>query len=138
VVRGLGSRGRRTLKLLLDTQIVIWQQEGKARRIGRGVEAIKDAEELLVSTVSFLEIGIKASIGKLRLPDDLREQVLDSGARILSLDAEHGLTVGRLPLHHRDPFDRALISQAKAERLTILTSDAEFEAYDVPVVLAGP
>ncbi|HEX4435403.1 MAG TPA: type II toxin-antitoxin system VapC family toxin [Solirubrobacteraceae bacterium] len=83
------------------------------------------AEELLISPISFIEAGVKAS-GKLKLP-----------TRMLDISLEHGLGVGALPLHHRDPFDRMLISQAKRERLTILTSDRKFQLYDVPIVLAG-
>ena len=125
------------MRLLLDTQIVVWQQEGRLDRLGGGIAAIREAEELLVSVVSFLEIGVKASVGKLRLPGDLRRHILDSGAQILSLAPEHGLGVAALPLHHRDPFDRVLISQAKQERLTILTADTQFERYDVPVLIAA-
>lgn len=125
------------MRLLLDTQIVLWQQNGSLKRLGRATEAIRAADELLVSPISFMEMGIKISVGKLRVPGDLRRHVLDSGARMLALAPEHGLGVAALPLHHRDPFDRVLISQAKRERLTILTSDREFQLYDVPVVLAG-
>jgi PIN domain nuclease of toxin-antitoxin system len=126
------------VRLLLDTQILIWQQEGHLQRIGRATEAIEAAEELLISPISFIEVGIKASAGKLRLPADLRKRLLESGTRMLEVSPEHGLGVSLLPLHHRDPFDRVLISQAKRERLTILTSDRIFQLYDVPIVLAGP
>lgn len=98
---------------------------------------MRAAEELLVSAVSFVEIGIKASIGKLRLAPEIRERTLESGVRILGLSPEHGLGVAKLPLHHRDPFDRVLIAQARHEGLTIVTADRRFQAYDVPVVLAG-
>jgi PIN domain nuclease of toxin-antitoxin system len=124
------------VRLLLDTHVVIWQQEGRLDRIGEGTEAIKTADELLVSVISFAEIGIKAATGKLRMPASLRQSVLDSGARILGLAPEHGLGVAQLPLHHRDPFDRLLISQARSEGLTIVTADPRFEAYDVPLVMA--
>jgi PIN domain nuclease of toxin-antitoxin system len=126
------------VRLLLDTQIVIWQQEGRLNRIGRAVDALQRADELLVSVVSFVEIGVKAATGKLRIPAGIREHVLDSGARILGLSPEHGLGVAELPLHHRDPFDRLLISQALHEGLAIVTADAHFTAYDVPLVLAAP
>ncbi len=125
------------MRLLLDTHVLLWQQEGRLDRIGGATEAIATAEELLVSVVSFIEVGIKAATGKLRLPVGLREHVLESGARILSLAPEHGLDVATLPLHHRDPFDRLLIAQARSEGLTILTADRRFTAYDVPVILAG-
>jgi PIN domain nuclease of toxin-antitoxin system len=122
---------------LLDTHVVLWQQEGNLDRIGRATDTIASAEELLVSVVSFAEVGIKAAIGKLRLPADLREHVLASGARILGLAPEHGLDLARLPLHHRDPFDRLLIAQARSEGLAIVTADPEFAPYDVPVIFAG-
>jgi PIN domain nuclease of toxin-antitoxin system len=124
------------MRLLLDTHVLIWHQEGRLDRIGRAMEAIKAADELLVSVVSFVEIGIKAATGKLRLPDGIREHALESGVRILGLAPEHGLDVAVLPLHHRDPFDRLLIAQARREGLTIVTADEQFARYDVPVISA--
>ena len=126
------------MRLLLDTHVLLWHQEGRLDRIGHATEAITAAEELLVSVVSFLEVGIKAATGKLRMPAGLRERVLESGARILNLVPEHGLGMAELPLHHRDPFDRMLIVQARAEGLTIVTADRVFAAYDVPVALTRP
>jgi PIN domain nuclease of toxin-antitoxin system len=126
------------VRLLLDTQILIWRQEGRLDRIGGAVETIKTADELLVSVVSFVEIGVKVATGKLRMPPGLREDVLEGGARILGLAPDHGLGIAELPLHHRDPFDRLLISQARREGLTILTSDRHFAAYDVSLVFATP
>jgi PIN domain nuclease of toxin-antitoxin system len=125
------------VRLLLDTSILIWQQEGRLDRIGSATEAIEAADELLVSVVSFVEIGVKAAIGKLRMPAGLREHVLASGAQILGLSPEQGLGIAELPLHHRDPFDRLLICQARSEGLTIVTADQQFARYDVPVVLAA-
>ncbi len=125
------------MRLLLDTNIVIWRQEGRLDLIGSAIEAIKAADELLVSVVSFVEIGVKVATGKLRMPAGLRENVLEGAAGILNLSPEHGLGIAELPLHHRDPFDRLLISQARHEGLTLVTADKHFAAYDVPVVLAG-
>jgi len=125
------------VRLLLDTNVLIWRQEGRLDRIGSATEAIKTADELLVSVVSFVEIGIKAATGKLRMPAGLRERVLESGARILGLTPEHGLAIAELPLHHLDPFDRLLIAQARSEGLTIVTADPHFARYDVRVVRAG-
>jgi PIN domain nuclease of toxin-antitoxin system len=125
------------VRLLLDTQIVLWQQEGRLNRL-RGVrDTIEAADELLVSVISFAEIGIKAAVGKLTIPENLQEHVRDSGARVLGLAPEHGLGVGALPLHHRDPFDRLLISQALCENLAIVTSDPYFADYGVTVINAA-
>jgi PIN domain nuclease of toxin-antitoxin system len=125
------------VRLLLDTHVLIWQQEGRLDLIGRATETIEAADELLVSVISFVEIGIKVATGKLRMPVGIRDHVLHSGARLLNLSPEHGLGIAELPLHHRDPFDRLLISQARSEGLAIVTADPQFARYDVPVVRAG-
>jgi PIN domain nuclease of toxin-antitoxin system len=123
--------------LLLDTHVVLWQLEGSRTVSSAAQEAIERATDLLFSVVSFAEIGVKAAIGKLSVPHDLREHVLHSGVQVLQLGAEHGLAVADLPMHHRDPFDRLLVAQARAEHLTIITADRRIAAYDVPLVDAG-
>ena len=67
-------------------------------------------------------------------PADLHEQLLRSGLQILGLAPDHALAVADLPLHHRDPFDRLIIAQARAERLTVLTGDPRFEEYGVAMI----
>ena len=125
------------MRLLLDTHVVLWQLEG-SRRISRAAqEAIEQATELFFSVVSFAEIGVKAAVGKLSVPSDLREHVSRSGLQVLRLDADHGLAVAKLAVHHRDPFDRLLVAQARSEQLAIVTSDRRIAAYDVPVIDAG-
>jgi len=122
------------MRLLLDTHVVLWELAG-TRMVGpRAQEAIEQAGELLFSVVSFAEIGVKAAIGKLAVPDDLQQHIHGSGLRILGLDPEHALGVARLPLHHRDPFDRLLISQARSEGLTMLSADARIGDYDVDLI----
>jgi PIN domain nuclease of toxin-antitoxin system len=125
------------VRLLLDTHVMLWELEG-SRPLPTGArEAIEGATELLFSVVSFAEIGIKAAAGKIEVPPDLHDHVLRTGVRILGLDPDHGLAVADLPMHHRDPFDRLLISQARAERLTVVTADHRFAAYGVPLVDAA-
>lgn len=125
------------MRLLLDTHVVLWELGGVRRVSPAAQEAIEQATGLWFSVVSFGEIGVKVAIGRLSVPHDLRDQVLASGARLLRLEADHGLAVADLPLHHRDPFDRLLIAQARSEQLTIVTADRRFADYDVPVVDAG-
>jgi PIN domain nuclease of toxin-antitoxin system len=125
------------VRLLLDTHVVLWELEG-TRTVGpRAQEAIERASELAFSVVSFAEIGVKAATGKLVVPDDLHQHILRTGLRILGLAPDHGLGVADLPLHHRDPFDRLLISQVRFEGLTMLTADARIAAYDIPLIDAG-
>ncbi len=122
------------MRLLLDTHVVLWELQG-ARAVRPGAhDAIERASEVVFSVVSFAEIGVKAAIGKLTVPADLREHVLRSGLRILGLAPDHGLGVADLPMHHRDPFDRLLISQARSEGMTVVTADRRFAEYDIPVI----
>ncbi len=122
------------MRLLLDTQVVLWELLGTQAVGRRARQAIEEATELAFSVVSFAEIGVKASVGKIAVPDDLHEHVVSIGLRILGLAPEHGLAVAKLPMHHRDPFDRLLISQAREEGLTVITADDRFKAYDVPMM----
>ncbi len=122
------------MKLLLDTHVVLWQLGGQRRLGETATAAIAAADELAFSAVSFAEIGVKAGVGKLVVPDDLDVHVADAGIRTLPLTAAHALAVAELPFHHRDPFDRLLIAQARAEGCTLVTADARIRAYDVAVL----
>jgi PIN domain nuclease of toxin-antitoxin system len=122
------------VRLLLDTHVVLWQLAG-ARPLGaRATEAIAAATELAFSVVSFAEIGMKAAVGKLTVPDDLHAHIIATGVRVLGLSPEHGLAVAGLPVHHRDPFDRLLVAQARLEGFTLVSADARIRAYDVAVL----
>ena len=122
------------MRLLLDTHVVLWQLSG-VRALGvRAQQTIAAAAELAFSVVSFAEIGVKAASGKLTVPDDLHAHIVGTGVRVLGLSAEHGLAVASLPLHHRDPFDRLLVAQARQEGFALVTADARIRAYDVAVL----
>ena len=122
------------MRLLLDTHVVLWQLSGARALSRRAEQAIAAADELAFSVVSFAEIGVKAAVGKLTVPDDLRAAVIDAGVRVLALSPEDGLAVAQLPMHHRDPFDRLLVAQAMRGGLGLVTADPRLQAYDVSVV----
>jgi PIN domain nuclease of toxin-antitoxin system len=122
------------MRLLLDTHVVLWQLSGLRDHGPHAPDAIRSASELRMSVVSFAEIGVKVSIGKLRVADDLHERVTAAGIRLLGLSGEHGLRVADLPLHHRDPFDRLLVAQAMIENSVLVTADERIAAYDVAVI----
>jgi PIN domain nuclease of toxin-antitoxin system len=122
------------VKLLLDTHVVLWLLDDPKALGARTREAATAAAELAFSVVSFAEIGVKVAIGKLDVAGDLHAQILDTGVRVLALSAEHGLALGRLPLHHRDPFDRLLVAQAQEGGYTLVTADRRIPAYDVAVL----
>lgn len=124
------------MRLLLDTHVVLWQLSGERALSTAAREAIEAADDLLLSVVSFAEVGIKAAVGKVEVPEDLQARIADSGVRVLGLSPSHGLAVSSLPVHHRDPFDRLIIAQAMVERLTVVTSDTRFRAYGIRLVEA--
>jgi PIN domain nuclease of toxin-antitoxin system len=124
------------MRLLLDTNVVLWQLSGERALSRPAVEAIEGAADLLVSVVTYAEIGVKVAVGKLEAPADIDSRLASLGLRPLALTASHGLGVAKLPLHHRDPFDRLLIAQASAEGVPVVTSDDRFQDYDIDVIPA--
>lgn len=124
------------MKLLLDTHVLIWLVEGTDNLSQAARQAIEDEDNSLhLSIVSLWEMTIKTSLGKLQLkiPLDriLESYIIPSGIEILPIHFDHLLVLRDLPLHHRDPFDRLLISQAQAEGLTLVSSDGFFSNYSV-------
>ena len=126
------------MRLLLDTHVLLWWLDDSPQlgTEARDLIGLGD-NEVFVSAISAAEIAIKSSIGKLRVPADLEQQLDDNAFAPLPLRLHHGLAVEMLPFHHRDPFDRLLIAQARCEDLTLVTADRMFAAYDVPTVDAG-
>ncbi|WP_159783250.1 type II toxin-antitoxin system VapC family toxin [Sodalinema gerasimenkoae] len=124
------------MRLLLDTHIFIWLIDGNPKLSQTARQAIEDESNTLhLSIVSLWEITIKASLGKLELAIPLEQIVINfilpSGIEILPIHLPHLLVLQTLPFHHRDPFDRLLISQAKSETLTLVSEDGMFEQYEV-------
>ncbi|MPZ65231.1 MAG: PIN domain-containing protein [Pseudonocardiaceae bacterium] len=124
------------MRLLLDTHVVIWWLEASPRLRDETREAIAQAADVFVSAVSAVEIAAKTAIGKLSTPDDFAERIAAHSMIELPVIVRHGLALQDLPLHHRDPFDRLLIAQARCEGLTIVTNDRAFTAYDVAILAA--
>ncbi|NMG60070.1 type II toxin-antitoxin system VapC family toxin [Geitlerinema sp. P-1104] len=127
------------MKLLLDTHILIWLIEGNPNLSQTARQAIEDESNTLdLSIVSLWEITIKTSLGKLELAIPLEQIVINfilpSGIQILPIQLSHLLILQTLPFHHRDPFDRLLISQAKSEGLTLVSGDGMFEQYEVKIL----
>ena len=115
--------------LLLDTQVFLWWRENSPPLSDRVRERVATADLVMVSAASAWEAAIKTALGRLRLPDSFESGVLDSGFERLPIGFAHAEEAGRLPPHHRDPFDRMLIAQARVERLTLVTHDRRLEPY---------
>lgn len=122
------------MSLLLDTHIVLWWLADDPT-LADDIKARLDIEpEVYVSVATLWEVGIKQASGKLEGPADLLERIRDSGFQELRATFEHAIEASRLPLLHRDPFDRMLIAQARCKGLTLLTRDAEIPKYEVTVL----
>ena len=125
------------MKLLLDTQILLWaagQPERLSAAARRQLNSPKN--ELLFSAASLWEIAIKSSLGRddFRVePRLLRRGLLDNGYAELPVTSEHAVNIDSLPDLHKDPFDRILLAQALTEGITLLTADAQLARYRGPV-----
>jgi PIN domain nuclease of toxin-antitoxin system len=119
-------------RMLVDTHALLWWLDDAPTLSPAAREAIADpGNEPLVSTASVWEIAIKRSLGKLEAPDDLLAHIGDAGFAWLAVGAEHAWAIRELPPHHRDPFDRLLVTQALVERIPIVTRDERIAAYGV-------
>ena len=120
------------MRLLLDTDALLWLLAGDPRLGTQARQEVEAAAELVVSAASLWEIAIKVSIGKLAALPGLPAVLAEAGVRRLGIEDEHLRRLESLPWHHRDPFDRLLVAQAQAEALTVLTADPAFGDYAVP------
>ena len=120
------------MNLLLDTRILLGWLADDPGLSERQRSAIADpANVVYVSAASAWEIAIKKALGKLIAPNDLGAALIASELEQLPVTVAHAEAVGRLPPHHRDPFDRMLIAQAGVEDLTVVTGDPVFAQYEV-------
>lgn len=127
------------MDLLVDTHALIWMSS-QTHRLSPHTCALLEDETNAVSAsmVSFWEMAIKISLGKLDLGTDwmhkLQVFMHDNAVSCIPLRTEHCTTLASLPFHHRDPFDRMLIAQAQSEKLILISKDERLRGYEVEVV----
>ena len=122
------------MKFLVDTHAFIWFTEGSTELSTTSRVILEDiTNDCYVSIASLWEMSIKVGLGKLTLKVGDYAKVIDlvneNGFQILGIDFSHTLENTKLPLHHRDPFDRIIISQAIVENMDIISKDAIFDDY---------
>ena len=130
------------MKYLLDTNVWLWSLWEPERISRRAREVVADLSHAVsLSAVTSWEIAIKSAAGKLKLPESptsyVPRRMADQGLRPLPVSHPHALAVFTLPLHHRDPFDRLLIAQARLEDMILVTADRIIEKYPVEILWAG-
>lgn len=128
------------MRLLLDTSVFIYLASNPRALSARLRKAVDVADQRVFSVASAWEIAIKCGLGKLVLPISPEEWIRSRAARMFTdIEAvrfECAMEVARLPLHHRDPFDRLLVAQALVDDYTIATQDRQFSKYAVRILPA--
>jgi PIN domain nuclease of toxin-antitoxin system len=129
------------MKILLDTHCWLWWISSPEKLSPDACRQIADKDHVIyLSVASAWEIAIKYSLGKLPLPEVPWEFVHKRLARDaitpLAIEARHALGVADLPRHHRDPFDRLILSQSILEDIPIMTVDRQFAAYEAEIIWA--
>jgi PIN domain nuclease of toxin-antitoxin system len=127
--------------LLLDTCAFLWMLTDD-RKLGPKARAIMAGSEArsVVSIVSLWEVALKSAQRRLpTTPQEAAAAIAASGLALLDLDQRHVFVLMSLPqvADHRDPFDRMLVAQAKAEGLTLMTADPKLARYGIPVLGCG-
>ena len=129
------------MKLLLDTQILIWAADSPEVLPEKAQDLLEDpGNTLFFSSASLWEMAIKFGLNRPDFRVDprlLHQGLMDSGYQELFINGRHAITVNELPNLHKDSFDRLLIAQAKVEGLTLLTCDTHIAAYPGPILFAG-
>ena len=127
------------MRFLLDTHTFIWWHSEPSKLSTKALELFQDDDsDLFLSVASLWEMQIKIQAGKLQLKMSLDAIVATqqqlSQIQILPIELPHVLGLEVLPPHHKDPFDRLLIAQARVENLTLISSDPIFKQYPVQVM----
>ena len=126
------------MKLLLDSHAFLWWL-GDDNQLGPGARrAIENVDSLVyVSAATAWEIALKRANSKLEAPGDIREWIEQSAFSDLPVEVEHAVASAELPWHHKDPFDRLLVAQARIEDMTLVTRDDEVRQYEVSILDAS-
>jgi len=127
------------VRALLDTHVLLWWLVDDARLSRKARRFLSDpGSELYFSAASSWELAIKFALGRLTLPSPPRSLVpkvlREQSIRPLEVTHSHALAVADLPEHHRDPFDRLLVTQARLEKLAVVSGDPVFREYGTTVI----
>jgi PIN domain nuclease of toxin-antitoxin system len=122
---------------LIDTHILIWLIIETNKLPKNIFQVLKNKNnKIFISAVSIWEIAIKVSIGKLIFPFELKniiKEISEMNISVLDITSEHLIKVADLPFHHKDPFDRLIISQSIIENIPIISSENIFSKYNIEI-----
>lgn len=125
------------MRLLLDTNVLIRMLEAPDLLGAQVQQALDDLDnEINVTTISLVEIAIKVGTGKLAMPNAIEARLHALGCEMLPVQAAHAMRMSKLPILHKDPFDRLIVAQALSEDMVLVTSDRQLAAYGVVTLQA--
>lgn len=125
------------MSLILDAHIVIWKLLDHPLLTADVLDLLhRQTDQMHFSLAQLWEVEIKIASGRIPRISDFLTEIAAQGLSLIPIEQADVIRAARLPLHHRDPFDRMLIAQALARDLTIVTHDRAFAPYAVPVVWA--
>lgn len=122
------------MRILLDTNALLWWEAGSERLGARTRTAILACPTVYVSAASAWEAEIKRALGKLAFEGDVDDMIHANGFIELPVEVRHATALRGLGSHHRDPFDRMLVAQAMLEACTLVTADTSLAKYGVDVL----
>lgn len=123
------------MKIIIDTHIFLWaisEPEKLNKKYKQALETLSNT--IYVSSISITELMIKSSIGKIEINFNPIEVAQESGFELLDFSSEDALLLKSMPFHHKDSFDRMLISQAINRKFRLMSDDSKFEDYDCRLV----
>jgi PIN domain nuclease of toxin-antitoxin system len=122
-------------RYLLDSNILVWLDLGNDRISPVLLNILEEAEERFLSAATAWELSLKIANGRLHLASSFEYFLKVFHLVELPVSIRHGDHASKLPLIHRDPFDRLLVAQALVEGLILVTGDKKLAEYGVPVLL---
>jgi len=123
------------MMIIIDTHIFLWLLNDPSRINPKHMAFIENtANRIFLSSISVAELMIKKSIGKLDFDFDILEMTNNMGIETLDFTGIDALQLGALPLHHKDPFDRMILSQAQSNKYSIISCDRKFDYYDCQLI----
>ena len=123
------------MNIIIDTHIFLWAISEPEKLSSLRTDIIQaPTNTIFVSSITFIEIMIKVSIGKLQIDFDPIETAKESGFEILDFLAKDSIALRDMPFHHKDPFDRMLISQSINRDYYLMSDDGKFKNYDLRLI----
>ena len=118
------------MNIIVDTHIFLWLLNGPSKIDKNYLQYLENTDNnIYLSSMSMVELIIKSSIGKLKVDFDIEQAANTMGLQVMPFDSKDALQLSKLPLHHKDPFDRMIIAQTISKNYSLISDDSKFKQY---------